>query len=170
MDSIGGAGAALDQDQVERFITARLAALQLDGRSLCVVIPDATRSCPLPILLGAIQRAVTGKVSACQVVVALGTHSPMTAAAIETMVGDVGLDVVNHEWWKPDTFAGVGVLDAEQVSRLSGGRIANRSSSGSTDWWSTAMSRSSWDLCCHTKWSGFRVETNTSSRACPARR
>ena len=45
------------RQRVRAFIGAQLDALDLDGRSLCLVIPDATRSCPLPLLLDAIQEA-----------------------------------------------------------------------------------------------------------------
>jgi lactate racemase len=124
IESIGGASTVLGRTQVEDFVEARLADLDLDGRSLCVVIPDATRSCPLPILLEAIRRSTADRVSACQVVIALGTHAPMTEEAIAAMTGNVDLVVANHEWWNPDTFGAVGTLDAETVSSLSGGRLA----------------------------------------------
>ena len=56
--TIGGPEVVLADAVVDRFVTEQLAGLDLDGRSLCLVIPDATRQCPLPTLLGAITRAV----------------------------------------------------------------------------------------------------------------
>ena len=35
----------------------------LDGRSVCVIVPDGTRSCPLPLLLSAVHGALHGRVS-----------------------------------------------------------------------------------------------------------
>ncbi len=122
--TIGGSHDVLDQAEVETFIASRMAALDLDGRSLCLVIPDATRSCPLPLLLAAIHTAVAGRVSSCVAVVALGTHAPMEPDALQLLVGSDALKVVNHTWWKDDTFVHVGSLTASTVSRLSGNRIA----------------------------------------------
>ncbi|HPU38736.1 MAG TPA: lactate racemase domain-containing protein [Microthrixaceae bacterium] len=121
--TIGGPGGVLGEAEVEAFLAERLAALDLDGRSLCLVIPDATRRCPLPLLLGAITRAVRGRVRSCAVVVALGTHAPMDADARRALVGIDDLVVVNHEWWEDATFTHVGTLDADLVAELSEGRL-----------------------------------------------
>lgn len=121
--SIGGNVGILDERAVADFVEAQFAALDLDGRSLCLVIPDATRSCPLPLLLGAIDRAVRGRVSSCTAVVALGTHAPMSSDERRALVGVDGLTVVNHEWWDDVTFAAVGALTADEVGRLSEGHL-----------------------------------------------
>jgi len=120
---IGGPHHRLDETAVRAFVREQFDGLDLDGRSLCLVIPDATRACPLPMLLGAIDEAVTGRVRSCTAVVALGTHAPMGEAARRALVGVDGLEVVNHEWWDDATFAAVGTLDAETVHRLSDGRL-----------------------------------------------
>ena len=121
---IGGPHQKLDQAEVRGFIEAQLATLALDGRSLCLVIPDATRTCPLPTLLSAIADAVAGRVRSCVAVVALGTHAPMDEAARRALVGVEGLEVVNHEWWDDGTYADVGRLDADAVRELSRGLLA----------------------------------------------
>jgi lactate racemase len=121
--TIGGPDQVLDPEAVSRFVHAQVAGLDLDGRSLCVVIPDATRTCPLPLLLEAIRAATSGRVSSLTAVVALGTHAPMSEDAIRAMVSDDSLHVVNHEWWKPETFVEVGTLDSATVNRLSNGHL-----------------------------------------------
>jgi nickel-dependent lactate racemase len=118
---IGGAGHSLDEAAVRTFVHAHLDRLDLDGRSLCLVIPDATRRCPLPMLLGAIADAVRHRVRSCVAIVALGTHAPMGDGALRSLVGDDALDVRNHEWWDDTTFATVGELGADSVRRLSDG-------------------------------------------------
>ncbi len=109
--------------EVRAFIGTQLDALDLNGRSLCLVIPDATRSCPLPLLLSAIQEAVIARVSSCTVVIALGTHAPMSDESIRALVGTDSLEVVNHAWWENQTFVGVGTLSSGTVGELSGGRL-----------------------------------------------
>ena len=119
-----GAEVVLDDEAVAAFVAEQFAGLDLDGRSLCLVIPDATRQCPLPTLLGAIARAVEGRVRSCVALVALGTHAAMDDEAMRAMVGVEGLEVVNHEWWDEDTFVALGTLAAEDVARWSDGRLA----------------------------------------------
>jgi nickel-dependent lactate racemase len=122
-DTIGSSGEVLEPGVVDRFVTTHLDALDLDGRSLCLVIPDATRSCPVAALLAAVEAAVRDRVRTCTAVIALGTHAPMSPAAIDAMVGQVGFPVVNHAWQDPGTFVHVGALSAAAVSALSGGRL-----------------------------------------------
>ncbi len=121
--TIGSGHEVLNDATVRAFIADCLDDLELGGRSLCLVIPDATRTCPLPLLLAAVESAVRGRVRSCTAVVALGTHAPMSEAAIRAMVGATHLDVVNHEWWTDTTYASVGRLSAETVSALSEGLL-----------------------------------------------
>jgi lactate racemase len=126
MRTVGSLGGRPSPQEVDDFIAAELSRLDLRGRTLCLVIPDSTRSCPLPLLLGAIERATTGRVASCEAVIALGTHAPMSEEAIAAMVGDVSMPVHNHEWWEPGTFTAVGSLSSSEVSDLSGGLLDER--------------------------------------------
>src|SRR6186713_3196643 len=126
---LGGPDRVLSDEQVSSFVGEQLAAAGLDGRSVCVLVPDATRACPLPLLLDAVHGALHGRASAITVLVALGTHQPMDAAALATLLGGSGDDrlpavtVMNHAWWDPATFATVGSIGAGRVSELSGGLL-----------------------------------------------
>jgi lactate racemase len=121
--TLGGAGQILDPDVVRSFVRAQVAGLDLDGRSLCVVIPDGTRNCPLPLLLQAVEEGVAGRARTVTGVVALGTHAPMADEAIAALVGPVSMPVRNHAWWDDTTFAHVGRLPAQLVEELSGRRL-----------------------------------------------
>ena len=129
--SIGGPGATLGEEEVRRFVAEQLDRVDLDGRSLCVVVPDGTRSCPLPLLLEAVHGAVRGRVSRFTVLVALGTHAAMHAPDLERHLGYSGdpesrypgATVLNHEWWDQDTFVTLGHIGADRVAELSGGLL-----------------------------------------------
>jgi nickel-dependent lactate racemase len=130
---IGGPDAVLSPEEVTAFVTEALAGADLDGRSVCLVIPDGTRSSPLPLLLSAIHGALVGRVTRLTAVIALGTHQAMTEAQIAKHLGlgadgvegtFPGMTVVNHEWWDPDTFVSVGRISADRVRELSEGRLA----------------------------------------------
>lgn len=129
---IGDAATVLDEHQVTAFVREQLADHRFDGRSVCVLVPDATRSCPLPLLLRAVHGALHGRVSRLTVLVALGTHAPMGEEALAAHLGYVpGLlagtypdtAVVQHEWWRPETFADLGTIPAARLAELSGGRM-----------------------------------------------
>lgn len=129
---IGGPDQVLDDDQVRQFIADSLAAEDLDGRSVCLVVPDGTRSCPLPLLVSAVHQALHGRASQITVLIALGTHAAMSPEHLATHLGYAetglestypGMTVINHEWWKPETFVSVGFIDADRVARVSEGRM-----------------------------------------------
>ena len=129
---IGDAATVLDEDQVTAFVHEQLAAHPFDGRSVCVLVPDATRTCPLALLLGAVHRALHGRVSRLTVLVALGTHAPMGEEALAAHLGYApgrlaeaypDTTVVNHEWWRPETFADLGTVPAARIVELSEGRM-----------------------------------------------
>lgn len=131
--TIGGPDEVLADEALVAFISRELGALPLDGRSVCLVIPDGTRSCPLPLLMDAVHAALAGRVSRMTAVIALGTHQAMSDREIAAHLtgdpgGDVtvrypGLHVENHAWWEPATFVDLGTIPASRLSELSAGRI-----------------------------------------------
>jgi nickel-dependent lactate racemase len=129
---IGDAAGVLDDDTVREFVIGSLAGAGLDGRSVCVIVPDGTRSCPLPLLLSAVHEALAGRATRVTVLVALGTHAAMSDHALAAHLGcpdgDLasrypGFTVRNHEWWRPETFVSLGAIDADRVAELSEGRL-----------------------------------------------
>src|ERR671920_470343 len=81
---IGSPEDALTEQQVRAFVHDQLANVELDGRSVCVLVPDGTRTCPLPLLLSAVHGALHGRVSRTTVLIALGTHARMSEPALAT--------------------------------------------------------------------------------------
>ncbi|MFE4959500.1 hypothetical protein ACFRCW_37340 [Streptomyces sp. NPDC056653] len=57
---IEGPDVVLTDEQVRAFGAEQLAAVDLDGKSVCVVVPDGTRSCPLPLLFSAVTERCPG--------------------------------------------------------------------------------------------------------------
>ena len=77
----------LSDDVVARVVDEGLGKLPLDGRRVLVIIPDGTRTMPMPFMFDAIERALGPRVQALDFLVALGTHAPMSDAALSTHVG-----------------------------------------------------------------------------------
>src|SRR4029453_11360093 len=114
------------------FCLEQLGEADLDGRSVCVLVPDGTRSCPMPLLLGAVHEALHGRVTRLTVLIALGTHARMGETELARHLGYPaggfaerypGATVRNHEWWDPHTFASVGTIGADRIAELSEGRF-----------------------------------------------
>jgi nickel-dependent lactate racemase len=123
---IGGADEILREREVAEFVAGQLAGIDVDGQSVCVLVPDATRTCPLPLLIGAVHKALHGRVSRLTVLIALGTHGAMSPEALATHLGGPypGTVVRNHEWWKPETFANLGTIGSARIEELSEGRMS----------------------------------------------
>jgi nickel-dependent lactate racemase len=130
--TIGSADGWLDAGAVHDFVAAQLSAAGLDGRSVCVLVPDGTRACPLPLLVSAIYQALHGRVSRLTVLVALGTHAPMSDQEMSVhLAGDPGtladrypgMAVANHAWWDDASLVRLGTLSAARVGALSGGLL-----------------------------------------------
>ena len=130
--TLGGPSEVLADADVARFIANQLVSAGLDGASVCVLVPDGTRTCPLPLLLGAVHRALHGRVARLTVLVALGTHAGMSEA---TRAAHLGFDpgaaavsypaatILEHAWWDPSTFVDLGTISADRIAELSDGML-----------------------------------------------
>jgi nickel-dependent lactate racemase len=121
----------LDTSDVESLVGEGLSRLDLDGRRALVIIPDGTRTMPMPLAFGAIERALGSRVRALDYLVALGTHVPMSDAALSRHIGRPVVDgragrsrIINHRWDDPSAFVTLGTIPADEISSLSGGRLA----------------------------------------------
>lgn len=130
--TIGGPEGVLSPQEIHDHIVSSLATLNFDGKSVAVVVPDATRAVPMQKLLPAVHEALAGRATSVTVLIALGTHAAMTEEQIAAFLGyDAGniegtypgWRVLNHEWWEHDCFADLGTIPAEEVTEYSGGRL-----------------------------------------------
>src|SRR5690348_6339333 len=96
----------------------------LDGARVCLIVPDATRTGPVRPLLDAVYATLRGRAADLTVLVALGTHAPMSEAALANHLGPTAArDARNHAWWDADTFVDLGEIPEARVAELSGGRL-----------------------------------------------
>ena len=132
VEQIGGPHIVLTEEQIRTFVRDQLAGVSLEGRSVCVIVPDGTRSCPLPLLMSEIHSVLHGRVRRLTVLVALGTHAAMSEEALAAHLGYPAgsladrypsTTVLNHAWWDPSTFAQVGIISADRIKELSDGML-----------------------------------------------
>ena len=115
---------------VDRIVADGLGELPLDGRRVLVIVPDGTRTMPMPFMFGAIERAIGSRASALDVLIALGTHAPMSDAALSKHLGRTVVNgqtgphrIFNHRWDDPATFVNLGSIGANDVAALTDGRL-----------------------------------------------
>ena len=133
-ESIGGPHQHLEPAEFEAFVDRNLAVVPLDGKKVVLVVPDGTRSMPLPQVMRVVHRCLADRVASLTAIIALGTHSYMEPDEINTMFGVggegqpaslaeayPGLTVLNHEWQDPDQIVKVGTLGEERIAELSQG-------------------------------------------------
>ncbi|ATG50620.1 hypothetical protein CFK38_03115 [Brachybacterium vulturis] len=131
---LGGPEGVLTDEQIAGFVAEQLAGADLDGKSVCLIIPDGTRSVPLPLVLPAIHEALAGRASSVTVLIALGTHAAMSESAIDTLLGATEhgaaatypeWTVLNHAWDDPAQIADLGEISAERIAELTGGLLTD---------------------------------------------
>ena len=104
----------------------------LDGKfrhqRVLVLIPDHTRSLPLPFLFRSLVE-VLSDTRQLDFMVALGTHPPLQDEDINRLVGitseersslfrEIGL--LNHEWNIPSALTSLGVIEQDEIKQLAG--------------------------------------------------
>ena len=135
MDLIGqGSEAApLSEASVREIVSAAADRLAVDGKRVLVIVPDHTRTCPLPLIARELHAAFGPRTARLDFLIALGTHPPLGAEAIDRLFGvepgrrgEVlpGSEVFNHEWRNPQALKKIGTLTAARVSEITGGRFA----------------------------------------------
>jgi len=118
----------LDDIQLMTEITAGLAAREWRNQRVLVLIPDGTRTMPMPRFFAIVSHALRTAGARQQTwMVALGTHPAMDDAALTRLLG-VDMDhlsadvrVVNHAWQDAETLVSVGQIDVAEMRQLSGG-------------------------------------------------
>ena len=115
----GLAQGTLSETEVESIVAEGLAQWPLAGQRVLVIVPDGTRSIPLPLFFRVLMSQLRPQAAAADVLVALGTHPPMSRAALLAHVGltedsyaahyaDVKL--MNHAWGDPDALTLLGTI------------------------------------------------------------
>jgi len=122
----------LSDAATQDLVTDYLADPIFNDRRVLVLIPDHTRTAPLPVLFRAVSDVLKARVKVLNFMVALGTHQPLDETALlqlvgltphekETAYGSIGL--LNHAWDNPQHLVRIGELNPSQVEILSEGLL-----------------------------------------------
>lgn len=123
-------GESLTENQVRQVVVRFVGQHDFHGKRVLCVVPDGTRTAPLGQLFRAFHAEVAERAKQIDLMIALGTHPPMTDDQIlqrmewtaEERTGLFGaVRVFNHTWDRPETLKRLGVIPAAEIAELSGG-------------------------------------------------
>lgn len=120
-----------DDQQLQTAVTTGLQQRDWRGQRVLVLIPDGTRTMPMPRYFAVVRAALRAAGVRSQTwMIALGTHPAMDDTAIDQLLGcdyrqvcmvEPDIRVVNHEWQNDTALVSVGHIDSDTMHRLSGG-------------------------------------------------
>jgi nickel-dependent lactate racemase len=129
LQRVADLGATLAHDQTHAALQEAFAGRHA-GERVLVLIPDHTRSLPLPSLFRSMVEALA-EAASVTFMVALGTHPPLDEAHLNRLVGVTAEEragrfghvrIVNHGWQDPDALTSIGVLPQARIQAIAGAR------------------------------------------------
>jgi len=120
----------LSEREIHNLTAEALARANLDGKRVLVIIPDHTRTAPIPLFFRLFHELLGRRVAALDYLVALGTHQPMSEETLNKLVGVTAAEraekyrdvrIFNHHWDLPDTFTTIGTIPAAEIEEITGG-------------------------------------------------
>ena len=121
----------LTREEVSDVVRRACDEMRVEGKRVLTIIPDRTRTMPMPLMFELLQQNLAGRAKAHDYLVALGTHQLMTDAELSQMIGCPVRNgvcgqskVLNHRWDLPETFVDVGAIPASEVASVSGGLLS----------------------------------------------
>ena len=124
--------ALLTQTDIARILEKELGDRFARGDRILVIIPDATRTAPLPTIFPLICDLLLERVAALDFLIALGTHPPMSMQARLALVGIShaekcdrysSVNIFNHAWADPSKLVTLTTIADEEVFSITRGLI-----------------------------------------------
>lgn len=122
----------LSAEKVEALLAQGCESLTIDGKRVLVIIPDGTRTAPIPLMYRLLNEQLGQRVAQIDYLIALGTHQPMDEVAITKLVGMPAAEraqrfpnseIYNHRWDLPDHLVKIGVIDKNEANFLTDGLL-----------------------------------------------
>ncbi len=123
-------GSYIGPSEVRELIAKACPVEQYRGKKVLLLVPDATRTCPLGMFFKGLFDQIGGVTTAFGVMIALGTHPPMSDEAIrrrleisheESATRYRSVRFFNHAWDNPEELRPIGRITAAEIEALSDG-------------------------------------------------
>ena len=83
----GSDGLRLDEVTISEICATEIGRWDIRGKRVLAIVPDQTRTAPMDVMFRVLHRIMSPETRAFDVLIALGTHPPMTEAAINSRLG-----------------------------------------------------------------------------------
>lgn len=123
-------GRTVPEAELREKLVEGLSGLGRAGERWLVIVPDDTRTLPMPAIASALVGELAPKVKELAFLIALGTHPPMTEEQLLSHFGPAYVErppnvtVYQHSWDDPSALAELGVITAEEMEEISRGLLA----------------------------------------------
>jgi nickel-dependent lactate racemase len=126
-------GKNVDAKQVTEVMALTCPVENYRGKNVLAIVPDGTRTAPVGLLFQTLFRQIGGVTKNLDILIALGTHQPMSEAAIcvrldltpDQRRGEfASVQFFNHAWNDPSQLQNIGTIPADEISELSKGLFA----------------------------------------------
>lgn len=120
----------LSDDAVGEIAKEGINSLGINGKRVLVIIPDSTRTMPMPMIFNLFSTLMQGRVRQLDYLVALGTHQPMDDNQLSLLIGKSvrngragNSTIYNHAWQQQDTFSEIGRIPASKIAIITNGLL-----------------------------------------------
>jgi len=127
----GSESGFLSESKVRSLMQEALAPMDLEGKRVLTILPDATRTAPIPQMVRLLKTLLDGRVSSLDFIVALGTHRRLDDASLSRLTG-LNVEggragshrVRNHRWDLEETCVELGMIPTAEIEEISSGRLS----------------------------------------------
>jgi len=121
-------GRPIPEEEVSERLREALAEIGRAGERWLVIIPDDTRTLPMPAIYRSLVEELAPRVKELAFLVALGTHPPLTDDRLDQHLGPAWRDhpeikVFQHAWGDPAALARVGEISQGEMEEISRGLL-----------------------------------------------
>jgi lactate racemase len=123
----------LTPEQVRDIVARHCPESTYRAKRVLLIVPDGTRTAPIGLMFDALFHQIARVGAAFDVLIALGTHQPMSEAAVcgrleiteaERRTKYSGVRFFNHAWDNPSALQQIGNLSASDVNDITQGLFA----------------------------------------------
>src|ERR1700683_2155006 len=129
MTIMNGNGTGISASAIRDLCATKMAPWGVTGKRVLAIVPDGTRTAPMGLLFRVLHDLLAHRASRFDVLIATGTHPPMSEEAInerfELTAHDrshaySGTRFINHRWDDATQLVSIGTITADEVEAISG--------------------------------------------------
>ena len=130
----GSTTTTLTENEVRQLVAQASEQLTIDGKRVLVIIPDGTRTAPIPLFFRVLYEQLGKRAAHLDYLIALGTHQPMAAEEIDRLVGVAAQEraeqypnvhIYNHQWSDPSQLQTIGTISRNEAETLTHGLLVD---------------------------------------------